>query len=193
MMIMKRAKIAILISIVLISLLIGVNIWLNLRERKASEVKESVPKISTDGADMRLEKVHFVEDKHGQKTWELEATSVTQYQDKNMMVLKDVKVTLYSKEGRTFVLSGKEGKVYPNSKDMELAGDVVLTSSDGYRLKTHSITYHHKEKKARTSDPVEIEGEQIRLVGIGMLVDMEAKIFKVLSQVKTQWRGEKKG
>jgi lipopolysaccharide export system protein LptC len=44
-----------------------------------------------------------------------------------------------------------------------------------------------------TSDPVEIEGELIRLVGRGMLVDMEAKTFKVLSQVKTQWRGGKKG
>jgi lipopolysaccharide export system protein LptC len=43
-----------------------------------------------------------------------------------------------------------------------------------------------------TPDPVEIDGEQIRLTGKGMLVDVEAKTFKILSQVKTQLRGRKK-
>jgi LPS export ABC transporter protein LptC len=190
---MKRARIAILISIVLIGGLVLVSLWVNLRERRASEKGEGLPKVSTEGADMRLEKIRFVEDKHGQKTWELEATSAQQYQDQNVMMLKDVKVTFYAKEGRYFVITGKQGKVYQDSKNMELVGDVVLTSSDGYSLKTQSVTYDHKERKARTSDPVEIEGEHIRLVGRGMLVDMEAKTFKILNQVKTQWRGGRKG
>ena len=109
------------------------------------------------------------------------------------MVLEDVKVTFYAKEGRTFFLTGKQGKVYQDSKNVELEGDVVLTSSDGYQLKTHSVSYRHSGKIVSTSDPVEIEGEQIRLTGKGMLVDMEAKTFKILSQVKTQLRGRKKG
>ncbi len=190
---MRRVKIAILISIVLVGGLVLLRLWVNLRERKASEKLSEVPKISTDGADTRLEKIHLVEDKHGQKTWELEATSAQQYQDQNMLVLKDVKVTFFSKDGRVFSLSGKEGKVYQDSKNLEIIGDVVLTSNDGYSLKTQSISYNHKENKARTSDPVEIEGEQLRLEGRGMLVDMEAKTFKVLSQVKTRWKGGRKG
>jgi len=190
---MRRAKIAILISIVLVGGIVLVSLWMNLKERKTSEKLSEVPKVSTDGADTRLEKIHFVEDKRGQKTWELEATSVEQYQGQNMLVLKDVKVTFFSKDGRYFVFTGKQGKVYQDSKNLEIAGDVVLTSSDGYSLKTQSITYDHKERKARTPDLVEIEGEQLRLVGRGMLVDMEAKIFKILSQVKTQWRGGRKG
>jgi LPS export ABC transporter protein LptC len=190
---MRRAKIAILISIVLIGGLVLMTLWTNLKERRVSEKMTEVPKVSTDGADTHLEKVHFVEDKHGRKTWELEATSVQQYQENNMLVLKDVRVTFFTKDGRSFLLSGKEGKVYQDSKNVEVTGDVVLTSSDGYSLKTRSMTYDHKEKKARTSDPVEIEGEQIRLVGGGMLVDMEARTFKVLGPVKTQWKGGKKG
>jgi LPS export ABC transporter protein LptC len=190
---MRRVKIAILISIISIGLLVLVSLWINLKEKKASEEGEVPPKISTDGADARLEKIRFVEDKHGQKTWELEAKSIQQYQDQNIILLEEVKVTFFMKEGRSFILSGNQGKVYQDSKDMELVGDVVLNSSDGYRLKTHSISYHHLEKRISTPDPVEIEGEQIRLVGKGMLVDMEAKIFKVLNQVKTQWRGGRKG
>jgi LPS export ABC transporter protein LptC len=189
---MRRAKIAILISIVLVGGIVLVSLWMNLKERKASEKLSEVPKVSTDGADTRLEKIHFVEDKRGQKTWELEATSVQQYEGQNMLVLKDVKVTFFSKDGRYFVLTGKQGKVYQDSKNLEIVGDVVLTSNDGYSLKTQSISYNHKENKARTSDPVEIEGEQLHLEGRGMLVDMEAKIFKVLSQVKTRLKGGKR-
>ncbi|MGD0916032.1 MAG: LPS export ABC transporter periplasmic protein LptC [Thermodesulfobacteriota bacterium] len=190
---MKKVKFIILISIVLIGGLVLIRVWTNLKERNALEKREEDPKISTQGADTHLEKIRLVEDKHGRKTWELEAKSVLQYQDQNIMVLEDVKVTFYSEDGRSFTLSGNQGKVYQDSKDMELVGEVVLTSSDGYRLKTHSVSYKNSEKKATTSDPVEIEGEEIRLVGRGMLVDMEAKTFKVLSQVKTQWRGGKKG
>ena len=188
---MKRIKIAILITLILISGIVLISLWMNLRERKASEaVEKSV--VSTEGADMRLETVRFVEDKHGQKTWELEAKSVLQYQDQNIMVLDDVKVTFYAKEGRTFFLTGKQGKVYQDSKNVELVGDVVLTSDDGYQLMTHSISYRNSEKIISTPDPVEIEGEQIRLTGKGMLVNMDAKTFKILAQVKTQLRGKKK-
>jgi LPS export ABC transporter protein LptC len=189
---MKKAKIAILISILLIGGIVLVRLWTSLRERKVSEAIEEVPMVSTGDASQELQKVHFVEDKHGRKTWELEAKTVRLYQDENISVLEDVKVTFYAKEGRIFYLTGKQGKVYQDSKDVELMGDVVLTSNDGYQLRTQSASYHHSEKTVSTSDPVEIEGEQIRLTGKGMLVDIDSRTLKVLSQVKTQLRGRKK-
>jgi LPS export ABC transporter protein LptC len=189
---MRKTKIVILLLIVLIGGIVLVSLWANLRARKAWETREKVPKVSTGGADMQLKKIRFVEDKQGQKTWELEAESVNQYQEQNMMVLENVKVTFYAKEGRIIYLTGKQGKVYQDSKNIDLSGDVVLTSSDGYQLKTDSASYRHSEKIVSTGDPVEIDGEQIRLTGKGMLVDVEAKTFKILSQVKTHLRGGKK-
>ena len=189
---MRKTKIVILLLMVLIGGIVLVSLRANLRARKASEAVEKVPKISTGGADMQLKKIRFVEDKQGQKTWELEAESVDQYQEQNIMVLEDVKLTFYSKEGRIIYLTAKQGKVYQDSKNVDLLGNVVLTSSDGYELKTHSASYRHSEKTVSTYDPVEIEGEQIRLTGKGMLVNVEAKTFEILSQVKTQLRGKKK-
>ena len=142
---------------------------------------------------MNLEKVHFVEDKGGKKTWELEAQSVQQYEEQNLLILKDVKVTVYTKEGRSFVISGKEGRVHQDSKDAELSGNVILTSSDGYRLMTQSVAYDHHAKKVTTPDLVEIQGDQLRVQGRGMVVDMEARTFRIMNQVKTQWRREGKG
>jgi LPS export ABC transporter protein LptC len=190
---MKKVKILLLVSILLIAGMVLTNLWLNLRGRDVSGEGEGLPKISAEGADVRLEKIRFVEDKHGEKTWELEAKSIQQYQDKNFMELEDVKVTVYMEGGRTVTISGNKGKVHQDSKDMELVGNVLLTSSDGYRLKTHSVSYHHSERKVTTPDLVEIEGKEIQLVGTGMFVDMEAKTIKVLNQVKTRWKGGKEG
>ena len=190
---MKKLKIVVLISILLIAGGVLASLWVNLRGREPSGEREDLPKISTEGANMRLERIRFVEEKHGEKTWELEAKLIQQYQDQNMMVLEDVKVTFYTQEGRSFILSGNKGKVYQDSKNMELVGDVLLTSSDGYRLKTHSISYHHLERKVTTSDPVEVEGKEFQLVGRGMQVDMEARTIRILNQVKTRWKGAEKG
>jgi len=189
---MKRLKIAILLSIVLIGGIVLVSLRANLQARKASNAAEKVSKVSTEGADMQLKKIRFVEDKQGQKTLELEADSVHQYQEQNVMVLEAVKVTFYAKEGRIIYLTAKQGKVYQDSKNVDVSGDVVLTSSDGYQLKTHSAFYRHSEKTVSTDDPVEIEGEQLRLTGKGMLVNVDDKTFKILSDVKTQVRGKNK-
>jgi LPS export ABC transporter protein LptC len=186
---MRKAKIAILVCIVLIGGAALASLWVNIRGREASGEREEGSQISTDGAGMRLEKIRFVEDKQGRKTWELEAKLVQHYEEQNMMILQDVKVTFYTKEGGSFVISGNKGKVHQDSKNMELVGDVHLATSDGYHLKTHSIAYDHSEKKVTTSDPVEIEGREIQMVGKGMVVDMEAKIMRVLHQVKTRWKG----
>jgi len=190
---MRKTKIAILISILMIGGFVVFSLWSNLQEKKAKDEKGEPPKISNDRADMRLEKIRLVEDKHGQKTWELEAKSIQQYQDENVLVVEEVKVTFYGKDGRSFILSGDQGKVYQNSKNIELRGDVVLSSSDGYWLRTQSVAYNHQKKRATTSDPVKIEGEQIWLEGNGMEVDMEAQTFKILHQVKTRWKGAGKG
>ena len=70
---------------------------------------------------------------------------------------------------------------------------MIVTSSEGYRLRTNSVTYNHQEKKIRTPDPVELDGEQIWMKGTGVLVDLEAQTVKILHEVKTQWKAEKKG
>jgi LPS export ABC transporter protein LptC len=189
----KRIKLTIVIAIGLIGAFVFVTAWTNVRGRKIPSDQEAISKIAEGTADVRLEKIRFVEDKHGEKTWELEAKAIQQYQGQDVMVIEDVKVTIFTKDGKAHVISGKEGKVHQDSRNVELIGNVQLTSAEGYQLRTQSVSYRHAEKRVATSDPVEIEGDQIRVLGRGMVVDLEAKTFKILGQVKTQWKGGVKG
>ena len=189
---MNRIKIAVLISIGLIVVVVSISLWVHFRGKKPPE-EVQLPKIAFEGADSRIEKVHFVEEKHGQKTGELEAKAAQQYQGQNIMVLEDVKLTFFAKDGQTFTVSGMQGKVYQDTKNVELEGNVVVTSSKGYQLKTHSMAYNHQERKIRTPDVVELDGDQLWLKGRGVLVDMEAHTVKVFYEVRTQWKAGKKG
>ena len=189
---MKRIKIAILISFGFIVLVVSLSLWAHHKAKKPPEELQ-LPRIAFEGADSRIEKIHFVEEKQGQKTWELEAKAVQQYQGQNVMVLEDVKVTFFTKDGRTVTVVGNRGKVYQDTKNMELEGNIVINSSEGYQLKTHSMAYVHREKRIRTPDLVELDGEQLWMKGRGVLVDLEAQTVKVLHEVKTQWKAGKKG
>ena len=189
---MKRIKIAILISFGFIVLVVSLSLWAHHKAKKPPEELQ-LPKIAFEGADSRIEKIRFVEEKQGQKTWELEAKAIQQYQGQNVMVLEDVKVTFFMKDGRTLTVSGNHGKVYQDTKNMELEGNIVVSSSEGYQLKTNSMTYDDQEKKIRTPDLVELDGEKMWMKGRGVLVDVEAQTVKVLHEVKTQWKAEKKG
>jgi hypothetical protein len=85
---MKRIKIAILISFGFIVLVVSLSLWVHHKAKKPPEELQ-LPKIAFEGADSRIEKIRFVEEKQGQKTWELEAKAVQQYQGQNVMVLED--------------------------------------------------------------------------------------------------------
>ena len=189
---MRRLKLAILLAILLIGGIAGVNLWVNFHAKRLLE-KEPLPNVSIGNADMHMEKIRLVEDKNGRKSWELEARAMQQFHDQNVISIEDVKVTYYTKEGRTVVISGDQGTFSQDSKNMELVGNVALSSSDGYRFRTHSIAYNHCEKKVTTADPVELEGDEIRMTGRGMVVDMEGKVIRVLSQVRTILKGRNKG
>jgi LPS export ABC transporter protein LptC len=189
---MNRLRLAVLASIGLILVVVGLSLWASYRGRKPPE-EVNLPRIAIEGADSRMEKVRFVEEKQGRKTWELEAKAMQQFQGQDVMILEDVVLTYYNKDGRIFTVSGKEGKVFQKTKDMEIKGDVVVTSSDGYRLKTNFMAYQHQEKKIHTQDTVELDGDQLWMKGKGLLVDMEARTVKVLREVRTQWKAGKKG
>src|SRR3989304_705888 len=116
---MRKTKFVILILMVLIGGFVLIRLWINLKDEKVVGKREEVAKVSNESADMSLEKIRLVEDKRGRKIWELEAKSAQQNNDQNVMILQEPKVTYYTEEGRTLVVTGRQGKIHQNSKDME--------------------------------------------------------------------------
>jgi len=136
-------------------------------------------------ADIRIEKARYVETRDGRTEWELEADSAQYFKDDNLTVFENVRVVFYSQNGINYILEGKKGRLRNDTKDMDVFGDVVVTSGDGYKLKTDSLRYSAAVKQITSNDRVVFTGPNIKIEGIGLLADMITDRVSVLANVRT--------
>jgi LPS export ABC transporter protein LptC len=150
----------------------------------APPTEKNIP-VPTTSADLKLDRVHYTETREGVKEWELEATSAQYFKEENTILFDKVKATFFGKEGQAYILVGEKGRFNTTTKAMELFDGIKLESSDGYQMRTRSLKYQAGKREFRTSDAVEIKGPQIRVEGIGLIVDLDRQRMKVLRRVTT--------
>ncbi len=136
-------------------------------------------------ADIQLKKIHYTStDDKGVKEWELEALSANYFQDEELIEFENVKVIFYSKKGKVFTLRGDNGILNIKTRDIQLSGNVIGTSNDGYRFQTESLVYKADKHQARTDDKVFLEGPYFDLEGRGMIMDVEREKVSLLNEVR---------
>ncbi len=179
---MKRLQILLAIAIVLIaSSVLSALIF----RKKVIEHPEGLLAYLPNGADMALKSVHFTENTPEGKLWELTANTA-KYMKKNEYALLDkVHILFFDKKRGTMTLTSEKGKLFTKSKDIEVFGNVVLTSMDGYVLLTDSLHYNSKERKVFTEAPVTGEGPGIKMRGVGLTLDLETERVRLLKDVWT--------
>src|SRR5688572_18594156 len=80
-----------------------------------------------------------------------------------------VKVITTEREGgRTFTITGNEGRLGQNESTIQLDGDVRLEASDGFTLRTEHATYADADGLVRATGPVKFARERLEGSGIGM-------------------------
>lgn len=171
-----------------IAALLGVFASLLLNSYLAKETIP-VPEIpeGTQDADMHLNKIHYTStNKEGVKEWELKALAANYFKDKNLAEFEGVDIIFYSEKGRTFSLRGDHGLLNTETKDMQLSGKVIGTSSDGYQFKTEFLTYEADKRQAKTDRKVYLEAPQFNLEGLGMVMDLKKEKMVLLNDVRAQ-------
>ena len=131
------------------------------------------------GADIIINNFEYAStNAQGVKEWTLKSDTASYFQDNKVVGFKKVNATFYTKEGRTFTVRGDRGTLNTESKDFELSGNVVGTSSDGYTFRTETLAYSADKSQARTNKKVYLENPQVKLEGTGMVLDVkEQKVF----------------
>ena len=136
-------------------------------------------------ADLKLNRVHYTETREGMKEWELEAESAVYYREKEIIVLEKVRGTFYGKNQESYVLVGERGRFNTQTKVIEVYDGVKIDSSHGYHIRTKSLQYRADQRELTTSDPVEIEGPDMQVEGVGMVVELNRECLKILGGVTT--------
>lgn len=147
----------------------------------------------SDTEEQYMRGASLVETSEGRKEWELKADEAKGSKEKGFMALKTVNAKFFSKDDSSFfIVTGERGSVWLNTKDMEVQGNVVVTSSNGHIFKTNSVHYKSEAKALRTSDPVtmvgpkDLNGDRLNLEGRGMFASIEDGFIDIQEDVRVR-------
>jgi LPS export ABC transporter protein LptC len=173
-----------LIVFCVLALAVAVSVLLAVNWRKAGWCAKAI-KIPKIQADLEVGNLLLTEEKDGKVRWELKARIAQCFNKGNETLLEDLRVTLHNPDGGVVTLEGDRGRVDDKTRNMEVHGGVVVTSSDGVCLTTRSLRYDHDRREISTEDPVEIDGKGVKILGEGLVMDLTQEKISVLGGVET--------
>ena len=179
-----------LLLLVSLSLIILITIFLLKNKNKLP--KSIDVKIVKTGIDVSIENFHLIEEKEGKKQWELNADKAEVINSKGITRLRNIELNFFQKSGNKLLVFADKGIIQNNNNNIELTGNIEVSNSDGYKLKTDNLNWISDKKTIQTDDLIEISGKDLSISGKRMTVNVESEVFKIHDGVKVLFYGMKK-
>ena len=139
-----------------------------------------------------LKGVRLFQSNEGKPRWKMVAEGAELFRSENYCLFQKIDAEFFSTTGNVIRSQSDTGrsKLDPQSdfEEIELQGNVVVHSSQGYRMRTATLTYDSPKHELRSNDAVEFAGPnpakpQIVLRGKGLIGDLEVERFRLLKDV----------
>ncbi|HSR11153.1 MAG TPA: LPS export ABC transporter periplasmic protein LptC [Thermodesulfobacteriota bacterium] len=165
---------------------VAILVWTSLAPGPEKKTAPPPPQLS---GDLKLDRVRYTETREGVKEWELEASSAVYFREQNTIVLDKIRATFFGKDQEQYFLEGEKGKFNTETRVIEVYGGVKIDSTSGYHLRTDSLKYRSEERELQTADPVEMNGPDLQVKGVGLAVSLNLQKVTVLGGVTTTLSG----
>ena len=96
----------------------------------------------------------------------------------------NVTIKVKQREGRDFVVSGREAQAGENRKDLEVSGDVKLAASDGFVARTDRATFNQDDATVRVAGAVSFEKGRMTGSGVGMTYNQMTDVLTLADQAR---------
>jgi LPS export ABC transporter protein LptC len=140
--------------------------------------------IVSDKVDLQVKNVHYTDVGDSGVKWEINADNAKYVKNENLVIFDRIRVKLVMSGGRTLVMTGDKGKSNTETKDMEISGNVEITSDKGDRLTTDILRYSGAQQRIYTDSAVKMENSRMQVKGVGLSFSLEDKDVALLSKVK---------
>ena len=170
-----------LISIIII--LLGIIIAVFSKYRNMSDETAGLKPAIQSVAKMALGRVHHTATRDGVIEWSLDASAARLLDEKKQLILDDLSVVFYMKDGKKAYLTAEKGFLHTESNDIEVAGNVVV-KNDNYVLKTEKLNYEHTRRILFSNVSVEISSDSEKLTADSISFDLNTKKIMLEGNVK---------
>ena len=158
---------------------------------QGKETGKKILKVLPDHVDMQVRDVLYTDVSADGSKWEIKAKTVTFVRKENLALFDQVHVKLNPADGRTYVMTGKQGRFWTVTKDLDVTGDVVIISDRGDRITMDVLRYSDRDKIMTTDSDVTLDNATTRLKGKGMRVDINKRHVQILSHVNAIIKAKK--
>jgi len=141
----------------------------------------AIARVDTTG--MTVQNIHQSSTRDGRTEWSLDAASARYLLAEKKVLLKDMHVTFYPKEGGEVYLTAKDGTVLTDTQDMEARGDVVVWNQQ-YRLETEELTYRHDARLIAADTRARILNSAGEIAGDTLRVDLNTNQMTMEGHVR---------
>ncbi len=176
----NNKKLWVLIALGLV-LLVGLIFYLTRDTGESNSLRPSGNLVTFNGADLH-------ESKDGNTSWTLKAEKI-EY-DPKTKDLYFTKITgTFVKDGRTLTIVAPEGRMTNNRANLDLAGGVWATSTDGIEFSTTNLHFDNTRKVLTSNEPFTYKKEGTTLTGDKLETDMTMEVVQAIGHAKLTKEG----
>jgi len=184
---MQKTAAGILLGVVLfVTIVIGVLVV------KGHRAAAPPPDIIPAQSDQQIREIHLQEDGKTGYRWSLDAEQADSYDSTGKTLLRKV-VLAIEEPTRKWTITGDEGDLVQQTRDVEMRGHIVLTSSDGLRLETSRLLWSNSESRAWTEEPVTVYRSGVVVTGSGLDTRPAEEFTVIRGPVQATFAGTKGG
>jgi LPS export ABC transporter protein LptC len=180
----ENRKAVILLGVIVIVLTLGAASYIATRTGYRPESTDVRLKIIPENVDLQLKDVHFTETGDPELTWEIHADAARFAKKENMAFFDRVRIRLIRADGKTLILTGKEGRLHTDTRDADLTGSVVVASSNGDIVETDRLHYSHTDRRISTDQKITLKNPRMVISGTGLSLSLEDEKVSLRSGVR---------
>ena len=144
---------------------------------------ENISFLGSD-ADMTIDEMHVVQNKKGEKTWEMWADSANLYRKKKLTKLEAIHIRFYPKNGQRMEITADRGVMETGTRNMNVRGNVVIKTFNGFSLRTEHLRFMPKANRIETDAKIAVTGKSFTLTGIGLHARTDLGRFSLKNKVE---------
>jgi LPS export ABC transporter protein LptC len=135
--------------------------------------------------DGEVEHFSVTETDSGRPQWTLFAEHAATFQARDLVTALTVRIDFFDDKGKkSSELRAREGELYQRTRDMVARGNVVLLTTEGWRMSTEEMHFLNSRRKITSDKLVRVEKEGTVLEGVGFASDPNLEHFEFQHQIR---------
>jgi LPS export ABC transporter protein LptC len=135
--------------------------------------------------DGEVEDFSITETDSGRTQWTLFAKHAATYQARDLVTARTLRIDFFDEKGqKSSELLAREGELYQRTRDMVARGNVVLLTTEGWRMSTEEMHFLNSHRKITSDKLVRVEKEGTVLEGVGFESDPNLEHFEFQHQIR---------